>query len=118
MTKELLFDKYKEHGKLTDSGIIYLPIKFGVMFIKECSKYDLAVIGLDFYTQIYNEIKPVVPCNGLDCSIYLNKYSIWNNIVNACNKVSIQTLEMVENEKHSIFFEPTILEKSEWERAN
>jgi len=58
---------------------------------------------------------PINPINGIDCSSLLSKYEEWNEVVKNCYKEVINVLQQEEERDNTQYYNPTLLEKSEWQ---
>jgi hypothetical protein len=113
MLESLLFEKYAHYGIRTSSEI-YLPLNTATMFVEECSSFKVAIIGLEFFHIESGMRIPVIPMNGLDCSIFLTTCREWDDVVTNCNETALNVLHLEEEVDTTQYYNPTLLEKSEW----
>lgn len=115
MIEDLLIKKFSEKVRVSQSGEIYLPIVLGKEFVNECNKLDVAIIGVDLFKRKDDNYMPVDPVSGIDNSSLLHEYSDWYKIVKNCNEFVLKVIGKEEETDNSIYFNPTVLEKTEWE---
>ena len=113
MLESLLFEKYAHYGIRTSSEI-YLPLRTANMFVEECSSFEVAIIGLEFFHLESGMRIPVIPINSLDCSIFLTTSQEWDDVVTSCNETALNVLHLEEEVDTTQYYNPTLLEKSEW----
>ncbi|MHB9095983.1 MAG: hypothetical protein ACYC21_15055 [Eubacteriales bacterium] len=114
MLESSLIYKYAKYGYLSPCGELYLPINRGKELIKECDKLKIAVIGLEFFHLKGNNIVPVNPIKGIDCSPLLRQYTTWDAVVFNCNDMVLEVLKQEEKMDSNQYFNPTIIEEAGW----
>lgn len=116
MLEEIIFAKYARYGRSTPSGELYLPFFTGEQFIDECTRLQVAIIGIDFFYVDPEYVMPVTPLNGIDNSIFLGMNISWDEIVKRCNEAVVNVLQREEKRDAKQWYNPTLFEKSEWNR--
>lgn len=114
MLHEIIFNKYSKYERLTH-GELYLPLSTNKEFVEECNLLKVAIIGLEFFHVQSGKVVPINPINGIDCSSLLSQYEEWNEVVKNCHKEVINVLQQEEERDNTQYYNPTLLEKSEWQ---
>ncbi|MDK8181889.1 hypothetical protein [Paenibacillus sp. UMB4589-SE434] len=113
MNNELeVINKYKEFGVIS-ANELYLPISTAGIFIDECNKYEVAVVGVDFfYITEERKIVPITPINSIDASmITINKS--WKQYVMECNKFVLKALIQEKKKDNNQFYSFVLSFKNE-----
>jgi hypothetical protein len=111
MLEEQIIDKYAQYGRISPSRELYLPLDISEKFIKECNKLSIAIIGIELFNIVDENIIPYNPINSIDCSNILQEGLDWKQIVLKCNSL-VQKILLLELDRNQ-YFNPTILEEHE-----
>ncbi len=112
MLEEMIINKYSLLGYLSPGRELYLPLNFAEDFINDCSKNNIAIIGIEFFHINNNGITPVVPFRGMDYSDILKSYSKWKEVVLTCNEKALMILQNERIQDSTEFFNPILFEET------
>ncbi len=63
-----IINKYSLDGKVSPNKELYIPLSIGEVFIEECNKFNIAIIGVEIFNIIDGKVLPSNPIEGIDCS--------------------------------------------------
>ncbi len=112
MLEEMIINKYSLLGYLSPGRELYLPLNFAEDFINDCSKNNIAIIGIEFFHINNNGIPPVVPFRSMDYSDILKSYSKWKEVVLTCNEKALMILQNERIQDSTEFFNPILFEET------
>jgi len=116
MTEKLIVEKFSALGYISKSNELYLPIENVKQLTEECQKQKVSIIGVEFFHKDGEEIIPVDPINGIDCSVLLSKYSRWDDVVDLCCNVVKNILKEEEHRDKTQWCNLTLLDQRDWKR--
>ena len=116
MLEEVIFAKYVKYGRSTSSKELYLPFSTREEFIDECTRLQIAIIGIEFFYVGSTSVMPASPLNGIDTSIFLKMDGSWDEVVKKCNEAVANVLRQEEKRDSQQWYNPTLFERSEWEQ--
>jgi hypothetical protein len=107
LKEEDLLNKYSDIGILSiNLNEIYLPLNARFSFIADCTKNEIAIIGLDFF-DIQNN-RRIAYLDAYDFSSFVYGGENWISKVEICNQAAMNALNHEEQINSTRYFCPTL----------
>lgn len=94
MSKETEVIKFFGNLAYEAGGEFYFPIHVVVQIINYCTKLNVAISGIDFFTINNNKLVPVNPINSVDTTSILNEDYLWDEKVDKCNSFALEVINL------------------------
>lgn len=107
-----LIKKFESKGLIIDKEL-YLKLPDSFEFIQACNDAKIAILGVDFF-KVYNSIVvPVIPVKDINCSVFVDKNTDWNEIVRCCNDYSSKILKKEYSINNQLYCNFLLLEEED-----